>query len=95
MTDFVVVARVVAEPGHEANVSAEIRKLIGPTRQEVGCLSYDIYPHAQDAQTSLIYEVWESCAHWRAHVATDHLQAFKKNVITNHATMTVDKFQKD
>ncbi|WP_417597140.1 putative quinol monooxygenase [Pararhodobacter oceanensis] len=95
MAEFIVVARILAEPGHEAHVRAEIERLAAPTRQEPGCLRYDIYRHEQDARASLIYEVWESVDHWRRHLATEHLQAFKQNTLSSHATMSVDKFPQD
>jgi quinol monooxygenase YgiN len=44
---------------------------------------------------TLIYEVWASEESWRKHIATDHLQAFKTQVIDVSASMSVDKLRFD
>ena len=47
-------------------------------RNEEGCLAYDYYFSAQDENTVLLLEHWESEAHLRAHLAQPHMTALRK-----------------
>jgi quinol monooxygenase YgiN len=67
---LVVILR--ARPGQEPLLEAELRALVGPTRREQGCLTYDLHRGADAADAYLLHEVWESREHHRNHTLTPH-----------------------
>jgi quinol monooxygenase YgiN len=79
MTDqLTIVAKITANEGHESTVEAELRKLIEPTRQEAGCVQYDLHRSTEDPQVFLFFENWESKSQWDDHMGSAHLQGFLK-----------------
>jgi quinol monooxygenase YgiN len=60
-----------AREGQGPLLEAELRALVGPTRREEGCLTYNLHCGA-DAPGYLLHEVWESREAHRAHTQTAH-----------------------
>jgi quinol monooxygenase YgiN len=61
-----------AREGQELLLEAELRALVGPTRREQGCLTYDLYRGAELPGSFLLHEVWASREHHRLHTQTRH-----------------------
>ncbi|MDQ6687064.1 MAG: antibiotic biosynthesis monooxygenase, partial [Actinomycetota bacterium] len=53
-----VVAVITAKPGSEDAVRAAMRDIVGPTRDEEGCLSYDLSESAAAPGTFVTVEEW-------------------------------------
>jgi len=53
-------------------LEAELRALVGPTRREQGCLTYDLYRGAELPGSFLLHEVWASREDHRLHMQTRH-----------------------
>ena len=70
-----VVATFQARPGKEAELKKALTGLLAPTRQEAGCLNYDLHQSAEDPAKFLFHENWTSKAHLDAHLQTPHVQA--------------------
>lgn len=70
-----VVVALKAKPGREAEVRQVLLALIAPTRQEPGCLNYDLHQAVGDPATFLFHENWTSKQHLDDHLARPHLQA--------------------
>jgi quinol monooxygenase YgiN len=68
-----VTLMVILRPkeGQESLLEAELRALVGPTRREPGCLTYDLHRGAEGGWY-LLHEVWASREHHRAHTQTPH-----------------------
>lgn len=71
-----VVARVVAKPDTVEQVKEMLTGLVGPTRQEPGCIDYVLHQSKSDARSFLFFENWKSQADLDAHLQTPYLQAF-------------------
>jgi quinol monooxygenase YgiN len=67
---LVVILR--ARQGQEPLLEAELRALVGPTRREEGCITYDLHRGADSTDAYLLHEVWESREHHRIHTQTPH-----------------------
>lgn len=65
-----------AKPGQEAALRAALLALIPTTRQEPGCLNYDLHQAVDDPSRFLFHENWTSKSHLDDHLARPHLQAF-------------------
>lgn len=69
-----VIARITAQPGKEAQLEAILRALVTPTRDEAGCISYQLLRHQGDNTEYTFVEEWQSNAAIDAHFETPHLQ---------------------
>jgi quinol monooxygenase YgiN len=61
-----------AREGQQTLLEAELRALVGPTRREDGCLTYDLHRGADAPDAFLLHEVWASREHHRLHTETPH-----------------------
>jgi quinol monooxygenase YgiN len=58
--------------GQETLLEAELRALVGPTRKEDGCLTYDLHRSAEGPSAFLLDEVWASREAHSRHCNTPH-----------------------
>ncbi len=70
-----VVARLTARPEAVAELQALLLRLIGPTRQESGCLRYTLLHNTADPTDFTFVEEWADEAALEAHLTAPHLQA--------------------
>ena len=61
-----------AREGQESLLEAELRALVGPTRREEGCLTYDLHRSVDAPGGLLLHEVWATREHHRLHTQTPH-----------------------
>lgn len=73
MTALTIVANITAKEGKIDMVRAELIKLIETTRNEVGCVNYDLHQDNDNPAHFLFYENWESRDLWQAHMNNQHL----------------------
>ncbi|MCL1126137.1 putative quinol monooxygenase [Shewanella surugensis] len=76
MTKLTIVARIQAKQDKIDLVKSELLKLIEPTRQEKGCLQYDLHQDNTDPSVFMFHESWESRELWQTHMGNTHLQAY-------------------
>ncbi len=74
MSDLPVVAVLVAKSGSEGAVRDALSALVGPTRQEDGCLAYELFESAAAPGTFVTVERWRAQADLDAHLQTTHVQ---------------------
>jgi len=70
-----VIAAFQAKPGQEKALRETLTALVAPTRNEDGCLNYDLHVSSADPAKFLFHENWVSKAHLDAHLASPPLQA--------------------
>jgi quinol monooxygenase YgiN len=73
MSDLNVVAVLKAKPGSESIVEKALAALVEPTRAEEGCISYELFRSASDANTFITMEAWRSQEDLDAHMRTAHI----------------------
>jgi quinol monooxygenase YgiN len=71
-----VVAMMKAKTGQESVLHQELLALIPTTRQEPGCLNYDLHQAVDNPAAFMFHENWTSKKHLDDHLARPHLQAF-------------------
>jgi quinol monooxygenase YgiN len=75
-----VIARAEIVPGKFQDYMAELEKIVPEVRAEEGCIGYepctDISGDGGEHFVTII-EMWDSEAHWRQHMTTPHMAAFK------------------
>lgn len=72
-----VVAEIEAKPECADRVREELLKMVAATRQEEGCVQYDL--HESDTQPGQFwfYENWTSAEALAAHSRSPHIEAFR------------------
>ena len=75
-----VVATFHAKPGKETELKAALTALVAPTRQEAGCLNYDLHILPEDPAKFLFHENWTSRAQLDAHLQSAHIKALLPRV---------------
>ncbi|HEY5346289.1 MAG TPA: putative quinol monooxygenase [Verrucomicrobiae bacterium] len=74
MKNITVVATFHAKPGKETELKEALIDLVAPTRQEAGCLNYDLHASPEDPAKFLFHENWMSKTHLDAHLKNTHIQ---------------------
>ncbi len=70
-----VIAQLKAKPGQESQVRQELLSLVAPSRQDDGCLNYDLHQALDNPALFLFHENWTSQAHLERHLQKPDLQA--------------------
>lgn len=65
-----------AKPGQTKSLGNALTDLVDATRQEAGCISYDLHKSLEDPDSWFVYENWRSSADLDAHMQTAHIKAF-------------------
>jgi len=73
-----IVARILAKEEKRDLVKSELLKLIAITREEQGCINYDLHQDNENPNLFLFHENWESYELWQKHMANAHLAEYVK-----------------
>ncbi len=76
MTTLSIVARIEAKSDQVELVKNALITLIEPTRNENGCLQYDLHQDNENPEVFVFYENWQSRELWQIHMNNDHLKAY-------------------
>jgi quinol monooxygenase YgiN len=77
VSEVVLVARITAKPGREAEVEQMYRSLIVPTHAEAGCALYAMHRVTDQPGHLVFIEKWESMDALRAHAQSAHVAVAK------------------
>ena len=77
-TTLRVIARFRAQPGRESDLEQVLVGLIEPTREESGCIVYELLENLEDPREFTFVEEWESESALEAHFSTDHIASAVK-----------------
>lgn len=75
-----------AREGQEILLEAELRALVGPSRREEGCFTFDLHRSVDAPAAFLLHEVWASREAHTEHTHTPHFlrwNARKDSLITS------------
>jgi quinol monooxygenase YgiN len=78
MSEVVVVAIITAKHGAEAALAAELAAQVGPTRQEAGCLRYDLHRDPANPGTMVFLEAWATREDLKVHANTPRFLAARE-----------------
>lgn len=85
MTETPIILNVhfQAAPGHEKKLGAELHALVAPTREEPGCLVYELHLDPEDPAKFMFYEKFTGQTALDHHLATPHLKRFQSYLKAN------------
>jgi quinol monooxygenase YgiN len=72
-----VVAELAARPGREDELRTQLLALVAPTRQEEGCVQYDLHVSTGEPGHFVFYENWISSDALDRHLKSSHFRAFQ------------------
>ena len=84
-----VLAKVVALPEQVASVKALLLTLVEQTRQEPGCIRYELWQNENDPTNFNWVEEWESREALESHLNTPHFKTTNANLSVLLATEPV------
>jgi quinol monooxygenase YgiN len=73
-----VMALLRAKPGNEEAVKQGLLALLEPTRNEPGCINYDLHQSVGAPGLFMFYENWKSKTDLDGHLKTPHMQDFMR-----------------
>jgi len=71
-----VIATLTVKPEMRANLIAAARDAIAATRNEQGCISYDLHESVDDPNKLVFLEEWTSADCLPVHSKSDHMRTF-------------------
>jgi quinol monooxygenase YgiN len=80
MTELFIFARFHAREGKEDDVTAALREVLRPTREEPGCRSAEAYCSIRDPRLFFIHSCWRDEAAFEAHATLPHTEQFLERV---------------
>jgi quinol monooxygenase YgiN len=80
-TSLRVIAHVKAKVSHRAQVREILLELVEPTRQESGCLSYELLQNSSDPADFVFVEKWASAVAEQAHFSTPHVSVALERLV--------------
>ncbi len=89
-----IVARIEANADSVELVKSELIKLIEPTRNESGCIQYDLHQDNDNPAVFLFFENWENREIWQQHMHSPHIVDYLKAVEGAVASFTVSEMTK-
>ncbi|MEP5758211.1 MAG: putative quinol monooxygenase [Litoreibacter sp.] len=76
MSKLKIVANIKAYSDKIDLVKSELIKLIATTRNEEGCINYDLHQDNENPAHFMFYENWETRELWQTHMGAPHLTAY-------------------
>lgn len=68
-----IMARVSARAGNEVKLRALLQDLLQPSRDEAGCMSYELFHNEDDPLEFVTVERWADQAAVDSHLASPHV----------------------
>ena len=78
--ELFIFARFHASAGNEMAVEEELRDVLGPTREEAGCLSIHVFRSTRDPRLFYIHSHWRSEDAFELHASLPHTVRFLERV---------------
>ena len=88
-----VVATIVAKKEFRAKVTEALLDVIEPSRQEVGCLQYELHQDLDNDGTFVFYERWASEDALNQHNKTEHFQHFARSLEGKLEELTIRRLK--
>ncbi|MFV0344796.1 MAG: putative quinol monooxygenase [Bacteroidales bacterium] len=76
MSKLVLTAEMKAKEGCLETMLIEAKKLIALTRNEQGCIVYELLSNNENKHVYMFHEVWASEEDWKRHMESAHLVHF-------------------
>ena len=75
-----VFVRLLARGGEERAVEEALREVLGPSRQEPGCLSFQLFRSTREPRLFFIHSRWVDAVAFQKHAELAHTKRFLERV---------------
>jgi quinol monooxygenase YgiN len=75
-----VFVRLMARAGKESAVEEALRDVMGPSRDEPGCLSFHLFRSMRERRLFYIHSIWADEAAFQKHAELPHTKRFLERV---------------
>ena len=84
--ELFVFARFQSRPGEERAVEEALRDVLGPSREEAGCITIHAFRSIRNARLFYIHSCWRDESAFDTHAGLPHTVRFKERVtpLLNH-----------
>lgn len=82
MGHVIVIANITVQEGAQEDILPAFARLIKATRNEAGCIRYDLHQYNFDATKFCFYEIWETKGNLDDHSVSPHVKAFQSETAT-------------
>ena len=89
-----IVARIEAKKDKIDFVKSEALKLLEPTRNEKGCILYNLHQDNESPEIFIFVEYWESQNLLQLHLESSHLKTFVEVTDGSLVDLTINKMSK-
>jgi quinol monooxygenase YgiN len=72
--------RLLARTGEETAVEVALREVMGPTREEPGCLSFHLFRSMREPRLFYIHSKWADAEAFQRHAELPHTKRFLERV---------------
>jgi quinol monooxygenase YgiN len=89
---IIVKATITAKQGDRDKIISRSQDVIGPTRSELGCITYKLFASTEDEDVLMMFEQWENREVLETHMQTEHFKAFGaaiKDVIAKEPEISI------
>ena len=69
------IAKITAQEAHKTTVKLALQQLLAPTREETGCINYDMHLDNSADNIFVFHENWATEADLDTHLASNHVKA--------------------
>lgn len=80
MSQITVVAKITVKNGSLESVKGELLKMVALTREEDGCIDYNLQQDNDNPAVFVFYENWKNAACLEKHLRSDHYKAYFKAI---------------
>lgn len=92
MEPIIITAILKPKEGFEEQLLSELKKVQVASRQEIGCIKYNLH-HSVEDNTFVLYEVWEDNEAIERHIKSSHYQEYRENIADIVSTREVYKMK--
>ena len=92
MESIIITAILKPKEKYEEQLLTELKKVQKASREEAGCLNYDLHQSIDD-NTFVLHEAWKDKDALDDHVQSEHYQEYRENIAELVSTREVYKLK--
>lgn len=81
--EVICLSQMTAKEGKEKELFQALQALIPPTRQESGCLAYELWQDLNNPRSFMMYERFTSQGAFQKHIEMPYIQDFLENTFAS------------
>lgn len=80
MEKVIISAFLAAKQDKEREVKEVLEEVLTHSRQEEGCIQYDVHQSLENNQQFMIYEIWVNEDEINKHIDTEHYKKYREDI---------------